>query len=83
MLLGGALDGPQVVAILMVLAGGLGLMERGEPVGDSGSHPFRRRTRNGWGTKLLWNQRRKRKDGERNPGNQRKPAVGAKDEGRK
>ncbi len=33
MLPGGALDGPQVAAILMVLAGGLVLMERARPVG--------------------------------------------------
>jgi phosphatidylglycerol:prolipoprotein diacylglycerol transferase len=40
MLPGGALDGPQVAAILMVLAGGLVLMERARPVGDSGSPPI-------------------------------------------
>jgi phosphatidylglycerol:prolipoprotein diacylglycerol transferase len=40
MLSGGALDGPQVVAILMVLAGGLVLMERATTVEDSGFPPF-------------------------------------------
>jgi phosphatidylglycerol:prolipoprotein diacylglycerol transferase len=39
LLLGGALDGPQVVAILMVLAGGLVLVERSGPAGDSGFPP--------------------------------------------
>jgi len=37
---GGALDGPQVVAILMVLAGGLVLLERAGPVEGSGIPPF-------------------------------------------
>jgi phosphatidylglycerol:prolipoprotein diacylglycerol transferase len=40
MLPGGALDGPQVVAILMVLAGGLVLMERAKPIKDSGFPPL-------------------------------------------
>jgi phosphatidylglycerol:prolipoprotein diacylglycerol transferase len=40
MLPGGALDGPQVVAILMVLAGGLVMMERAGPVEDCGFPPF-------------------------------------------
>jgi hypothetical protein len=41
MLLGGALDGPQAAAIVLVLAGGLVLMERARPVEDSGFPPFR------------------------------------------
>ena len=43
MLPGGALDGPQLVAILLVLAGGLALMERARPVGDSGIPPLRQK----------------------------------------
>lgn len=40
MLPGGALDGPQVVAILMVLAGGLVLMEKTRPIEGCGIPPF-------------------------------------------
>ncbi len=43
MLPGGALDGPQVVAILMVLAGGLVLMERAGPVEGCGIPPLRQK----------------------------------------
>jgi phosphatidylglycerol:prolipoprotein diacylglycerol transferase len=40
-LLGGALDGPQAMAILFVLAGAFVLMERKRPVEDQGLPPFR------------------------------------------
>lgn len=43
-LLGGALDGPQAAAILLVLAGGLALLERAGPVEDSGLPPVRLRS---------------------------------------
>jgi phosphatidylglycerol:prolipoprotein diacylglycerol transferase len=43
MLPGGALDGPQVVAILLVLAGGLMLMERTRPVEVCGIPPLRQK----------------------------------------
>jgi phosphatidylglycerol:prolipoprotein diacylglycerol transferase len=42
-LLGGALDGPQAAAILMVLAGGLVLRERKGPVERGGLPPFRQK----------------------------------------
>jgi len=41
-LLGGALDGPQVGAIVMVLAGALVLLERKGPIEGPGVPPFRR-----------------------------------------
>jgi phosphatidylglycerol:prolipoprotein diacylglycerol transferase len=40
--LGGALDGPQVAAVLMVLTGGLVLLERSRPVEGGGFPPFRK-----------------------------------------
>ncbi len=52
-LLGGALDGPQMAAIVLVLAGALMLLERKGTNKFKGFPPFRRKKRKGWGTGLL------------------------------
>ena len=57
MLPGGALDGPQVVAILMVLAGGLVLMERARTVEGSGFPPIPQKEAEWMGHGTLWIRR--------------------------
>ena len=41
--LGGALDGPQIAAVLMVVVGGLALLERSRKAEGAGSPPFRQK----------------------------------------
>jgi len=49
--LGGALDGPQIAGIVLVLAGAVVLMERKK--GGIVSHPFARKKAKEWGTELI------------------------------